>query len=39
MLENMKNGILHSLAMKMDTMQLKMKREKDEKDLVVFCPK
>jgi hypothetical protein len=39
MLEDMKIEILNSLAMKMDTVKLKMRREEDEKALVVLCPK
>lgn len=39
MLENMKNEILHSLAMQIDTMQLKMKRQEPEKALAFFFPK
>jgi hypothetical protein len=39
MLKDLKAKIIHSLAMKMDTMQLNMKREEVEKSLVIFCPK
>lgn len=39
MLEDMKTDILHSLALQMDIVHLKMKREEVEKDLVVFCHK
>lgn len=39
MLEYMKAEILHSLAMQMDTMQLKMKMEEAKKSLIVFFPK
>lgn len=39
MLEDMKNEIHHSLAMQMDTMQLKMKREEAKKGLAIIFPK
>ena len=39
MLEDMKTEILNSLALQMNTMQLKMEREDVEKALVVICPK
>ena len=39
MIEDMKTEILHSLALQMDTMQLKMKREEVEKAMKVFCPR
>lgn len=39
MMEYMKTKILHSLAMKMERMQLKMKREEAEKALAIFFPK
>ena len=39
MLEGTKTNILHSVAMKMDNMQFKMKGEEIEKGLVVLCPK
>ena len=39
MLEDMNNKILHSLALQMDIMQLKMKREEAEKAMTVFFPR
>jgi hypothetical protein len=35
----MKTNILHVLAMKMDTLQIKRKQEKVEKDIAIFCSK
>jgi len=32
----MKTGIFHSLAMEMDTLQIKMKPEKAERELAIF---
>jgi hypothetical protein len=39
LLEYMKTNILHSLAMKMYTMQIKKKQEEADNALVVYCPK
>lgn len=39
MLEDMKTDILNSLAMNMDTIQLKMKRGEVEKALAIFYPR
>ena len=39
LIEDMKTDILHSLAMQMDTMQIKKKWEEGEKALVVYCLK
>lgn len=38
MLDDMKTGIPRSLAMQIDTMKLKMRKEKGKKALSVFCP-
>lgn len=39
MFEDMNTNILHSLAMQIDTMQLKMKRDENRKYLVIFYPR
>ena len=38
LIEDMKNDILHSLVMQMDTFQINKKQEEAKKALVVYCP-
>lgn len=39
MLEDFKSEMLHSFSFKMDTMQIKRKKDEEERALAIFCPK
>lgn len=39
MLEYFKSEMMQTLSLKMDTMQIKRKQEKEERALAIFCPR